>query len=595
MMTCDWRGLPFDEIWAVDTEFYPGPGRKHGGRDGDLITPLALVAHELRSGRTIRLWQDGFGPFPPYRLDGKSLIVTFFGTAEFGFHLACGWGGPARTIDAYVEFRHLTNDARVKVGDREKGFYSLAGALRHFGLDEIDAARKDETRDRILAGPPFNLAERRDILDYCEDDTRALARLIPKLVPTIPSLEHALYRGQYVWSLAQIERRGIPIDMAGFDLIRKRWNDIKTDLVATFDRDFGCYEIEDGEPHWRDELFLEYVRQHRIAWPLDAHGKPVVESETFKTMVAAHPELAPLHELRSTLAKLRNNRLAIGRDGRNRTLLGPFGTKTGRNAPSNSKFIFGPAKCLRFLISPPPGTALVHRDFSQQEVRIAAVKSGDQALLAACEDGDIYLGIARRLGFSPEGRPGLRNLFKTVVLGIQYGMGAKSLAQRANIPIYEAGEILARLKAAFRVFDRYCANVADHAGLDLRLSTPFGWTVRCPPGTNPRIIRNWPIQATGAAILHAAVILAERRGLRIVAPIHDAFLAEGPASEAADVSIALDRVMRDASALVLRGYELPTSDDTGPILPGERVFDKNGAGMWNEINRLVDKMERRTA
>ena len=76
-----------------------------------------------------------------------------------------------------------------------------------------------------------------------------------------------------------------------------------------------------------------------------------------------------------------------------------------------------------------------------------------------------------------------------------------------------------------------------------------------------------------------AVILAEQRGIDIVAPIHDAFLAEGPAADIADISIDLDRVMRDASAVVLRGYELPTGDETGPIMPGERYFDKRGAAM----------------
>jgi hypothetical protein len=34
-------------------------------------------------------------------------------------------------------------------------------------------------RDRIVAGPPFTAQERRDILDYCEDDVHALARSGP--------------------------------------------------------------------------------------------------------------------------------------------------------------------------------------------------------------------------------------------------------------------------------------------------------------------------------------------------------------------------------------------------------------------------------
>ena len=97
--------------------------------------------------------------------------------AEFGFHAALRWGEPACALDAYVEFRHYVNNGSVKGGDREKGFYSIGGALRYFLEDEIDVTRKHDMRERILQGPPFSAQEQRDILDYCEDDVRALARL----------------------------------------------------------------------------------------------------------------------------------------------------------------------------------------------------------------------------------------------------------------------------------------------------------------------------------------------------------------------------------------------------------------------------------
>ena len=62
--TCDrLAALPFSEVWCIDFEYYPGRGLANGGVDGDPVTPLCLVAHEVRSGRTIRLWQDELGPF----------------------------------------------------------------------------------------------------------------------------------------------------------------------------------------------------------------------------------------------------------------------------------------------------------------------------------------------------------------------------------------------------------------------------------------------------------------------------------------------------------------------------------------------------
>jgi hypothetical protein len=68
-------------------------------------------------------------------------------SADFGCHAQLGWGQPACALDPYVEFRHFTNDGAVKSGEREKGFYSLSGALQYFCEDGIDTAHKDEMRD----------------------------------------------------------------------------------------------------------------------------------------------------------------------------------------------------------------------------------------------------------------------------------------------------------------------------------------------------------------------------------------------------------------------------------------------------------------
>ena len=80
-------------------------------------------------------------------------------------------------------------------------------------------------------------------------------------------------------------------------------------------------------------------------------------------------------------------------------------------------------------------------------------------------------------------------------------------------------------------------------------------------------------------ILHTACLLAERRGIEIVAPIHDAFVAQCDARDVEDVSAALDRVMRDASAVVLRGYELPTDCQ----IIRAAAFDKRGKAMWETV------------
>jgi DNA polymerase-1 len=98
-------------------------------------------------------------------------------------------------------------------------------------------------------------------------------------------------------------------------------------------------------------------------------------------------------------------------------------------------------------------------------------------------------------------------------------------------------------------------------------------------------VRNFPIQSTGSEILHVACILAERRGIPIVAPVHDALMAETELDRADEMSVALDRVMRDASSIILRGYELRT--DVQIVRPGARFHDDRGVEMWATVERLL--------
>ena len=66
-----------------------------------------------------------------------------------------------------------------------------------------------------------------------------------------------------------------------------------------------------------------------------------------------------------------------------------------------------------------------------------------------------------------------------------------------------------------------------------------------------------------------------------------------PLDREEELSTALDRVMRDASAVILRGYELPT--DVQIVRPGGHFFDERGAEMWGTVARPAAKPEERRA
>src|SRR5262249_40079154 len=149
--------LPFEEIWLHDFEFISRPGERP-----DVV---CLVAHELRSAQTLRLWRNQLGPQPPYRTDSDALFVSFVANAECTCHLSLGWPLPARVLDLSPAFRNIVNGRTTPEG---KG---LIGALRYYGLDAIGSKQKDAMRERIQKGWPFTPEEQQKILDYCQSDT----------------------------------------------------------------------------------------------------------------------------------------------------------------------------------------------------------------------------------------------------------------------------------------------------------------------------------------------------------------------------------------------------------------------------------------
>ena len=225
--------LPFAEIWAVDFEF--------GAEPGENPEPVCLVARELRSGRKLRLWRDEFGAEPPYPNGPDVLFVAYYASAEIGCHLALGWPAPQRVLDLFTEFRNHTNGIPTASGA------GLLGALAYYGMDSIGTAEKDEMRDLILRGGPWTDAEQEAILDYCESDVEALARLLPAMLPDV-DLPRALLRGRYMAAAARMERNGVPIDTDTFELLGGIGRTSKINLSPRWTVTTACMRGEPSRP-----------------------------------------------------------------------------------------------------------------------------------------------------------------------------------------------------------------------------------------------------------------------------------------------------------------------------------------------------------
>ena len=327
-----------------------------------------------------------------------------------------------------------------------------------------------------------------------------------------------------------------------------------------------------------------------IDWPRTETGRLQLDQDTFRDMAKRYPKLEPLKELRHALSELRLEKLAVGLDKRNRTLLSPFGASSGRNTPSNNKFIFGPSVWLRGLIKPPEGKALAYVDWKSQEVAIAAQLSGDPALLDAVSSGDPYLAFAKMAGLAPmdatkQSHKAIRDVCKVCVLGTNYGMQARSLAARTGLSVIDAQDLLRRLARSFPTFTAWADHVADVGQLTGYLSTVFGWTLRTENTPRSTTLRNFPMQANGAEMLRLACCLATERGVHVCAPVHDAVLIEGDAGHVRDTVAITQAAMAEASKVVLDGLEVGTEVEI--IQWPNRYADDRGRVMWERVMELL--------
>jgi DNA polymerase I-like protein with 3'-5' exonuclease and polymerase domains len=297
-----------------------------------------------------------------------------------------------------------------------------------------------------------------------------------------------------------------------------------------------------------------------------------------------------MRELRHALSQLRLADLAVGRDGRNRTLLSAFRSRTGRNQPSNAMFIFGPSVWLRGLVRPGEGRALAYVDWEQQEFGIAAALSRDPAMLAAYESGDPYLAFGIQAGSIPPGATKAthaveRERFKACALGVQFAMGAASLARRLGAPECADRHLLRLHRETYVRFWRWADAAVDRAILRGELQTAFGWTVRVDGAANTRSLRNFPMQANGAEMLRLACCLATERGVEVCAPMHDVLLVEGPLEAIDEVVAATREAMREASEVVLGGS--PLRAEARVVRWPDRYADERGRAMWDRVMGLL--------
>jgi hypothetical protein len=123
-------------------------------------------------------------------------------------------------------------------------------------------------RELAIRGGPFTGAERVALLDYCQSDVDALARLLPAMLPHI-DLPRALLRGRYMAAAARMEWVGVPIDTATLTRLRNSWSSIKSCLIAEVNRDYRVFVPLGRRPVSPETVLGAAILDEAKAWGLD--------------------------------------------------------------------------------------------------------------------------------------------------------------------------------------------------------------------------------------------------------------------------------------------------------------------------------------
>ncbi len=602
ILTLDNLRQHYDSVWCVDFEYNTGIS------GADAPSPICVVAHELFSGNTIRKWLwDGDGAVTscPIPTNSRCLYVAFYASAEITCHLGLGWPVPKRILDLYAEFRCTANSvanfqiASVEGKPKGRNRFDLLNCMRTFGLgaEAVTAGYKDEARELCIRGGPFSEADKTLILEYCESDVIALSKLLPRMLGFI-DFHPALFRGRYMAAVAAMERRGIPLDQELAKRFRDRWDAVVHRLITDSKSEFDVIGNKDID----QKKFAIWLESNGLlhSWPRNFSKSSSLRSDTdtLSDWGKSFPQVMGLKEFLGTVRRTKLvDKLQIGSDGRNRFLISPFGSKTGRNQPSNAKSVFGPACWVRFLIQPPPGYALLYCDWSGQEYGEAAYFSGDAKMIADYANDDPYLGFAKRINLAPKdatkhSHPILRDQLKVAAgLGVLYGAQAPTVARAGGMTESKAERVLREHRYTYPRFWRWRQQVIDHARLTGELRTCLGWKWKVDGDDSTNSVSNWMMQSHGADMLRVACCLAVERGIEVCTPVHDALLVLAPIDAIEDVKNATVACMEEASSVVLGGPKLKVGVDD-PVIYPNHFFDKRGLEMWEKLRSILAAVEK---
>ena len=432
--------------------------------------------------------------------------------------------------------------------------------------------------DEILAGKPFwDLSQAAFLLNPLSRDHPQLADLqaeyhsqfqeiqkYPKLYQVLTDFDLPL-----IPILYKMEKKGMLIDRAHFAKLKNEYtaevSRIEQEIFALAGKEFNL-----NSPYQLAEVLFVNLRLPTKGIKKTSRGYSTGAKELEK-LKNLHPIIAKITEYREASKLLSTYIIPMpdlaDTNGRIHTTFTQNVTATGRLSSQNPNLQNIPVrtdegKRIRTGFIAPEGKVLVSADYSQFELRLAAILAKDQALINDFNsDIDIHTKTASEAFNVPfdQVTKDQRRAAKVINFGILYGMSVKGLADAAKMSVVEAKKFIDNYFKLRAPIKYKLENILKQAREQGYVETFYGRRRPTPDVKSSnflirqaaeRAAQNMPIQGTEADLMKRAMINVDKAlpaGAELVMQVHDSLIVECDENMATDVAKILKQQMESVA------------------------------------------------
>lgn len=398
--------------------------------------------------------------------------------------------------------------------------------------------------------------------------------------------------------LRKAEAHGVLIDRDALEVLRARYREELTTIEARIYTLAGKEFNVSSPKQLGDVLFDDLALQPKGLKKTSTGQRSTRESELEKIR-DLHPIVGDILEYRQ-LGKLLSTYVEsipplLDPEGRLHTEFVQTGTTTGRMASQNPNLQNIPVRSergrlIRNAFVAPKGAKLVALDYSQIELRLAAILSGDQKLIDIFNSGrDVHTEVAAAVfGVkSDEVDREMRRRAKIINFGILYGMGVNALKSQLGTSTADAHRFYDDYFETFSRLAEYLEETKGQARRHGYTETLFGRRRQFPEMKSAlpyvraqaeRMAINAPIQGTQSDVIKLAMVEIDEtlqdEDVHLILQVHDELVFEIPETRVKEISDKIKKIMESVlSKEQTRGV---------PIIAEAKVGDN-----WGEMTPLV--------